>query len=103
LRRSRSLDSNVATAAITVRRVNHAPVAGDGSSTTDQVTAKAVTLRATDPDGDPLTHSRAGSVVARPARMRVGHGFRGGGGMKLLAYGTREPNDIAWYPRSKKV
>jgi uncharacterized cupin superfamily protein len=23
--------------------------------------------------------------------------------MKLLAYGTREPNDIAWYPRSKKV
>ena len=27
----------------------------------------------------------------------------GTGGMKLLAYGTREPNDIAWYPRSKKV
>jgi hypothetical protein len=23
--------------------------------------------------------------------------------MKLLAYGTRESNDIAWYPRSKKV
>ena len=46
----------------------------------------------------------AGSVVARPARTRVGHAFRGGdGGMKLLAYGTREPNDIAWYPRSKKV
>ncbi len=47
---------------------------------------------------------RAGSVVARPARTRVGHAFRSGdGGMKLLAYGTREPNDIAWYPRSKKV
>ena len=47
---------------------------------------------------------RAGSVVARPPRTRVGHAFRAGtGGMKLLAYGTREPNDIAWYPRSKKV
>jgi uncharacterized cupin superfamily protein len=47
---------------------------------------------------------RAGSVVARPPRTRVGHAFRAGAdGMKLLAYGTREPNDIAWYPRSKKV
>jgi uncharacterized cupin superfamily protein len=47
---------------------------------------------------------RAGSVVARPPRTRVGHAFRAStGGMKLLAYGTREPNDIAWYPRSKKV
>jgi uncharacterized cupin superfamily protein len=47
---------------------------------------------------------RAGSVVARPPRTRVGHAFRAGErGMKLLAYGTREPNDIAWYPRSKKI
>jgi uncharacterized cupin superfamily protein len=47
---------------------------------------------------------RAGSVVARPPRTRVGHAFRAGAdGMKLLAYGTREPNDIAWYPRSKKI
>jgi uncharacterized cupin superfamily protein len=47
---------------------------------------------------------RAGSVVARPPRTRVGHAFRAGtDGMKLLAYGTREPNDIAWYPRSKKI
>ena len=47
---------------------------------------------------------RVGSVVARPPRTRVGHAFRAGAdGMKLLAYGTREPNDIAWYPRSKKV
>ena len=47
---------------------------------------------------------RAGSVVARPPRTRVGHAFRAGdGGMTLLAYGTREPNDIAWYPRSKKI
>ena len=47
---------------------------------------------------------RAGSVIARPPRTRVGHAFRAGAdGMKLLAYGTREPNDIGWYPHSKKV
>ena len=41
---------------------------------------------------------------SRARRARVGHAFRAGAdGMKLLAYGTREPNDIAWYPRSKKV
>ena len=39
---------------------------------------------------------RVGSVVARPPRTRVGHAFRAGPDrMKLLAYGTREPNDIA--------
>lgn len=27
----------------------------------------------------------------------------GGGGLALLAFGTREPNDIAFYPRSNKV
>jgi uncharacterized cupin superfamily protein len=54
--------------------------------------------------GDDEHAVRAGSVVARPPRTRVGHAFRAGeGGMKLLAYGTREPNDIAWYPRSKKI
>jgi uncharacterized cupin superfamily protein len=47
---------------------------------------------------------RAGSVVARPAGTRVAHGFRAGAeGMTLLAYGTREPNDIAYYPRSNKI
>ena len=47
---------------------------------------------------------RAGSVVARPPHTRLDHAFRAGAdGMKLLAYGTPEPNDIAWYPRSKKV
>ncbi len=47
---------------------------------------------------------RAGSVVARPAASRVAHGLRAGdGGLVYLAYGTREPNDIAYYPRSGKV
>ena len=47
---------------------------------------------------------RRGSVVSRPAGTRVAHAFRAGGsGLVLLAYGTREPNDIAYYPRSNKV
>jgi len=47
---------------------------------------------------------RPGSVVARPPGTGVAHAFRaGGGGLTLLAFGTREPNDIAFYPRSSKV
>jgi uncharacterized cupin superfamily protein len=47
---------------------------------------------------------RPGSVVARPAGTRVAHSFRAGeGGLTLLAYGTRDPNDIAYYPRSNKI
>ncbi len=47
---------------------------------------------------------RAGSVLARPAGTRVAHSFRAGDrGLTLLAYGTRDPNDIAYYPRSNKV
>ena len=40
----------------------------------------------------------------RPAATRVPHAFRAGSaGLTYLAYGTREPNDICWYPRSNKV
>jgi uncharacterized cupin superfamily protein len=47
---------------------------------------------------------RVGSVVAQPPGTGVAHTFRGGdGSLTLLAWGTREPNDICWYPRSKKM
>ena len=47
---------------------------------------------------------RVGSVVARPPGSGVAHAFRGGeNGLTLLAWGTREPNDICWYPRSRKL
>jgi uncharacterized cupin superfamily protein len=47
---------------------------------------------------------RGGHVVSRPAATRVAHAFRAGEtGLTFLAYGTREPNDIAYYPRSNKV
>jgi uncharacterized cupin superfamily protein len=47
---------------------------------------------------------RRGHVVARPPGTRVAHSFRAGAsGLTYLAYGTRDPNDIAYYPRSNKV
>lgn len=43
-------------------------------------------------------------VVARPAGTGVAHAFRAGeDGLTFLAYGTKEPNDICYYPRSNKI
>jgi uncharacterized cupin superfamily protein len=54
--------------------------------------------------GDEEHPVRPGSVVARPPATGVAHAFRAGDGpLTVLAYGTREPNDIAYYPRSGKV
>jgi len=47
---------------------------------------------------------RRGHVISRPAGTGIAHTFRAGdGGLAFLAYGTRVPNDIAYYPRSNKV
>jgi uncharacterized cupin superfamily protein len=47
---------------------------------------------------------RAGHVIARPPATRVSHWFRAGAnGMTMLIYGTRRPNDMCWYPRSRKI
>jgi uncharacterized cupin superfamily protein len=54
--------------------------------------------------GDEEHAVRAGSVVARPPGTGVPHAFHAGDdGLVLLAYGTREPNDIVFFPRSGKV
>ena len=54
--------------------------------------------------GDEERPVRRGSIVARPPGTRVAHTFRGGdGGMTILVYGTREPTDICYYPRSRKI
>ncbi|HLF00294.1 MAG TPA: hypothetical protein VI540_10395 [Gaiellaceae bacterium] len=46
----------------------------------------------------------AGSVVTRLPGTGVAHSFRGGDrGMTLLMYGTRNPSDVCFYPRSHKV
>ena len=51
------------------------------------------------------THSiRTGDVIARPPGTRVSHFIKAGaGGLTCLVYGTREPNDICYYPRSNTV
>jgi uncharacterized cupin superfamily protein len=56
-------------------------------------------------DAEPEAHAvRKGSVVARPPGTQVAHAFRAGdSGLTLIAWGTRDPNDICWYPRSKKI
>jgi uncharacterized cupin superfamily protein len=46
---------------------------------------------------------RRGHVVARPPGTGMAHLFTAGEeGMTFLSYGTREPNDILYYPRSNK-
>jgi uncharacterized cupin superfamily protein len=47
---------------------------------------------------------RRGSVVVRPPGTGVAHSFRAGPeGLTLLMYGTRDSNDICYYPRSNKI
>ncbi len=47
---------------------------------------------------------RRGSLLARPAGTGVAHCFRAGdGGLRLLGYSDRDPNDMCFYPRSGKV
>jgi uncharacterized cupin superfamily protein len=54
--------------------------------------------------GDEQHALRAGHVVARPPGTGVPHAFRAGDeGLTLLCFGTREPNDMTWFPRSRKV
>jgi uncharacterized cupin superfamily protein len=47
---------------------------------------------------------RTGHVIARPAGTGVAHVFRAGSsGLTYLAYGMRDPGDVAYYPRSNKI
>ena len=43
-------------------------------------------------------------MIARPPGTRISHFIKAGAnGMTCLVYGTREPNDICYYPRSNKI
>lgn len=54
--------------------------------------------------GDERSPVREGSVVGRPAGTGVAHAFYAGDhGLTLLAYGTHDPRDMAWYPEVGKV
>jgi uncharacterized cupin superfamily protein len=73
----------------------------EGDGTLELVPTPRQASRGVEEERHPI---RAGHVVARPAGTRIAHAFRGGdSGMTVLMYGTREPNDIAYYPRSNKV
>jgi uncharacterized cupin superfamily protein len=53
------------------------------------------------PDEHPL---RPGDVISRPAGTGVAHALRPGEqGITYLAYGTREPSDMCFYPQSGRV
>ena len=55
-------------------------------------------------DGPEEHPVRRGSFVSRPAGTGVAHSFRAGQeGLSFLAYGTRDPRDVAYYPRSGKI
>jgi uncharacterized cupin superfamily protein len=56
-------------------------------------------------DGEVTRHElRRGHVVSRTPGSGVAHSFRAGDeGLRYLAYGPHDPNDIAYFPRSKKV
>lgn len=55
-------------------------------------------------EGPELQPVHTGHTVARPPGTGVAHAFRAGDdGLTLLAYGTRDPGDICFYPRSGKV
>jgi uncharacterized cupin superfamily protein len=51
--------------------------------------------------GDEEIPLRPGSFVGRPPGTGVAHAFRGP--LTLLTYGTNEPNEICYYPRSKQL
>ncbi|MDQ6604950.1 MAG: cupin domain-containing protein [Actinomycetota bacterium] len=45
-----------------------------------------------------------GHVISRPAGTGIAHVFRAGAqGLTFLAYGTRDPSDLCYYPRSGKI
>jgi uncharacterized cupin superfamily protein len=55
--------------------------------------------------GEPEVHPlRVGDLVARPPGTGISHNLRAGDdGFVVLTYGTREPNDMAYKPRSGMI
>ena len=54
--------------------------------------------------GEESAAVRRGSIVSRPAGPRIAHSFRAGeDALVYLAYGTRESNDVVYYPRTEEI
>ena len=63
-----TVDSNTSTVTVTVSAVNDAPVSSAVSASTDEDIAKAITLDATDVEGDAITYS----IVSNPSNGSLG-------------------------------
>ena len=73
----------------------------EGSGTLELLPTPVMAARSSGPEEHEL---RPGHVIARPPATRIAHSIVAGAeGITYLVYGTREPNDIAYYPRSNKV
>ena len=73
----------------------------EGSGTLELLPTRVAAERGAAPESREL---RSGHVFGRPPATRVAHSIVADpDGITYLAYGTREPNDIAYYPRSNKV
>ncbi|HSC50428.1 MAG TPA: cupin domain-containing protein [Gaiellaceae bacterium] len=73
----------------------------EGSGTLELLPSPTAAQRGVQAESHEL---RTGHLVSRPAATRVSHSIVGGPrGISYLAYGTREPNDIAYYPRSNTI
>jgi uncharacterized cupin superfamily protein len=73
----------------------------DGTATLELIPSPRLAQAGVAPETQEL---RAGHVVCRPPGTRVAHFIRGGNdGAVMLVYGTKDPNDIAYYPHSNKI
>jgi uncharacterized cupin superfamily protein len=72
----------------------------EGAATLELIPSPVMAARGVETETHEL---RPGHVVCRPPGTKICHYIRGGddGGV-MLVYGTREPNDIAYYPNSNK-
>jgi hypothetical protein len=83
------------------KRHRGVPFASAGSGSCDRRSTRGTTSPVDASSSERVPSEREG---ARSPATRVAHAFRAGDdGLALLAFGTRDPNDIVYYPRSGKV
>lgn len=73
----------------------------EGSAVLELIPGPRLAMDGAEPERHEL---RPGHVVARPPGTKISHHIVGGDeGGTMLVYGTKEANDIAYYPHSNKI
>ena len=73
----------------------------EGSAVLELIPGPRLTMEGAETERHEL---RPGDVGARPPGSRISHHILGGPeGGTMLVYGTKDPNDIAYYPHSNKI